>query len=237
MPGRAEAPGRVRARHRAARPDARAVPGPKRGGHPTPHCANPACVPGAAALSRAGDVWQRGTGRWDDCQRTKRRGGRCRGSGRVVRRRRRLRERCPEGSGAVRWGRAVRWACRRLASARRGAGARRRALRGVAPRGRLACERTASRSHTRAPGVVSSMTRGGSKRWFFRSRLGRCVGPGFSSTRPSSGLCRGSHRAATVVWAMRSPVDGDMASVARASSRLGWWSTVRRRYGRAEYRV
>ena len=214
MPGRAEAPGRVRARHRAARPDARAVPGPKRGGHPTPHCANPACVPGAAALSRAGDVWQRGTGRWDDCQRTKRRGGRCRGSGRVVRRRRRLRERCPEGSGAVRWGRAVRWACRRLASARRGAGARRRALRGVAPRGRLACERTASRSHTRAPGVVSSMTRGG-----------------------SSGLCRGPNRAATVVWAMRSPVDGDMASVARASSRLGWWSTVRRRYGRAEYRV
>ena len=30
------------ARHRAVRPDARVTPGPKCGGHPTPHCASPA---------------------------------------------------------------------------------------------------------------------------------------------------------------------------------------------------
>ena len=57
MPRRAEAPGRVRARGiELARPDARAVPGPKGGGHPTAHCASPARVPGTAALSRTGDV-------------------------------------------------------------------------------------------------------------------------------------------------------------------------------------
>lgn len=42
--------------HRATRPDARVAPGPKCGGHPTPHSTSPARVPGAAAVGRAGDV-------------------------------------------------------------------------------------------------------------------------------------------------------------------------------------
>ena len=79
---------------------------------PHTHSASPARVSGAAALSGAGDAWQRDTGCWDDRHRTKRPRGGCRGSGRVVRRRRRSHERCTGGSGAVRWGRAVRWACR-----------------------------------------------------------------------------------------------------------------------------
>ena len=57
MPRRAEAPARVRGRGiELARPDAQVTPGPKGGGHPTAHCASPARVPGAAALSRTGDV-------------------------------------------------------------------------------------------------------------------------------------------------------------------------------------
>ena len=59
MPEQAEGPGRGRGRaqHRAARPDARAAPGPKWGGHPTPHFASPTRVSGATALSRAGAMF------------------------------------------------------------------------------------------------------------------------------------------------------------------------------------
>ena len=53
-PGRTRAP--ERARQRAARPAPRSVPAPKGGGHPTPPAVRPARVPGAAALSRTGDV-------------------------------------------------------------------------------------------------------------------------------------------------------------------------------------
>ena len=59
MPGRAEAPGRVRTRNRVARPDAQVTPGPKCGGHPTPYSARPARVPGAAAVAGRRDVRQR----------------------------------------------------------------------------------------------------------------------------------------------------------------------------------
>ena len=58
-PGRADAPSQFRTRHRAARPDARAAPGSKGSGYPTPLCASLARVPGAATLNRASDVRSR----------------------------------------------------------------------------------------------------------------------------------------------------------------------------------
>ena len=80
MPRRAEAPGRVRARGiELARLDAQVTPGPKGGGHPTAHCASPARVPGAAALSRTGNVRPRDVHR----ARRRRRHGPARAGGRL----------------------------------------------------------------------------------------------------------------------------------------------------------
>ena len=51
MPRRAQAPGRVRGIE-LARPDAQVTPGPKGGGHPTPHCASRLCLSNLPTVRR-----------------------------------------------------------------------------------------------------------------------------------------------------------------------------------------